>query len=61
MLHADFLMIQVPVFAISWEAVWCTEYHGTKSSTAVLAVQYCAKVNLGLRVTDHVTDFAARY
>ena len=54
-------MIQVPVFAISWEAVWCTEYHGTKSSTAVPAVQYCAKVNLGLRVTDHVTDFAARY
>ena len=24
----DFLMTQVPVFTMSWEAVWCTEYHG---------------------------------
>ena len=33
----DFLMTQVPVFAMSWEAVWCTEYHGTgtKNSTGM--------------------------
>ena len=25
----DFLKTQVPVFAMSWEVVWCTEIHGT--------------------------------
>ena len=56
----DFLMTQVPVFAMSWEAVWCTEYHGIvpkvvpacTGGTWVLYVAYFGLPDF---------EFAARY
>ena len=56
----DFLMTQVPVFAMSWEAVWCTEIHGTvpkvvPACTGGTWVPYMAYFGL----PDF--EFAARY